>query len=132
VNPRRLPVERRSAEEIAYDANSDAVASCAHLQPIERAMRKAGIQLHLYHASDYVMVKANCRINEAGLKRVFALDDSIYYWEQYQPERSQWDNPRGDIFCKQCLRIPGSRPDINVLHPDECHPDTPWFPSPPA
>jgi len=133
ANPQRLPVKQRSAEEIVYDANPTAVASCVHLQPIERAMRMAGVDVHIYQASEnLVMVKAACRINEAELKRVFALSESIYYAERYQPERSQWDNPRADIFCADCLKIEGARSDINVLHGDECRDDTPWFPSPPG
>src|SRR3954465_6676307 len=40
-------IDRRSAAQIAYDENPDATASCAHLQPIERAMRLAGVDVHL-------------------------------------------------------------------------------------
>jgi hypothetical protein len=125
-------VERRSIEQIAYHENLNTTAACAHLQSIEHAMRLAGMDVRLLEISEHApVVKAACRINEAELKRVFGLPASIYYWEGYEPERSQWDNPRADIFCAECLQSNRSRCDILVLHPDECREDTPWFPAPP-
>jgi hypothetical protein len=77
-------------------------------------------------------VKAECRINVPDLRRIFALPDWIHYQEGYEPERSQWDNPRGDIICRMCLATDRRRCDILVLHPDEWRANTPWFPAPPA
>jgi len=77
------------------------------------------------------IVKANCRINLPALMQVFSLP-SIYYKEGYQPERHEFDNPRADLICRECLTAARERCDILVLHPDECRPDTPWFPLPPA
>ncbi len=125
-------IEWRSAAQIADDENRDTLAACVHLQPIERAMRMAGLDVRLLGISEWGPgVKAACRINQAELIRVFALPASIYYREGYQPERSQWDNPRADIFCAECLKTDRSRCDILVLHPDECGADTPWFSAPP-
>lgn len=126
-------VHRESAQQIAYHENQDTTATCAHLQPIEHAMRKAGVDVRLFARSDYgATVNAACRINEAELRRVFALPASVYYREIYQPERSPWDNPRADIICAECLKTDRSRCDILVLHPDECREETRWFPAPPT
>lgn len=125
-------VDRRSAEQIAYDENPEATAACIHLEAIERAMRAAGIEVRRSGEHEYwPVVTADCRIHEAELRRVFALSETIFYKEAYQPERYEFDNPRADIFCTVCLKADRSRSDIMVLHPDECKPDTRWFPSPP-
>jgi hypothetical protein len=124
--------ERWSFAQIAYDENRNTTAACAHLQPVEHAMRMAGVEVRLLGISEYApVVKAACRINEAELRRVFALPESVYYKEGYEPERSPWDNPRADIICAACLKSDRSRCDILVLHPSECRGDTPWFPAPP-
>jgi hypothetical protein len=121
-----------SPEARAYESDPNATASCPHLQPIEHAMRMAGIDVKWKGISPYhPIVEAACRINEPELRKRFALPASVYYKEGYQPERSEWDNPRGDIFCGECLQTDRARCDIQVLHPSECTPGTPWFPSPP-
>lgn len=126
-------VRPRTSQQIAYAEDPSALATCEHLQPIERSMRAAGLAVQLEQLSVHgPTISATCRINQAELVRYFNLPDWIYYREGYQPERSQWDNPRADIFCGECVRNDRSRCDILVLHPDECGPDTPWFPSRPA
>lgn len=129
--PRPPPLP--SAEQIAYAADLNATATCVHLQPIERAMRLAGLDVKLRQPNPFLpVISAACRINEPELRRRFALPPSVYYKEGYQPDRSEFDNPRADIFCGECLVADRSRADILTLHPDECRPDTPWFPAPPA
>jgi hypothetical protein len=133
--PKPLPpgVDRRSPAQIAYALDRNLTASCSHLEPIEHAMRLAGIDVQLLDVSIYApIVKANCRINLPALTQLLSLSPSIYYKEGYQPERHEFDNPRADITCRECLISDRERCDILVLHPDECRPDTPWFPSPPA
>jgi hypothetical protein len=96
-------------------------------------MRLAGIDVQRLEISPYApIVQATCRINLAALTQVFSLSPSIYYKEGYEAERSEFDNPRADLICRECLTADRERCDILVLHPDECRPDTPWFPSPPA
>lgn len=120
----------RSAAQNAYDEDPSALAACVHLQPIEHAMRTTGVPVRLLIPSGYSpVVMAACRVNETQLRRVFDLPESIYYAERYQPERSEWDNPRADIICAECLESDTSRSGIQVLHPDECREDTPWFPA---
>ena len=124
--------QRRAAAQQAYADNSEALASCAHLQPIERAMRIAGVSVSLLEVSEYApVVMAKCRINVRELNRVFNLPASVYYKEGFQPERSPDDNPRADIFCDECLKTNRTRAIVSVLHPAECRTDTPWFPTPP-
>ncbi len=119
-------------DQAAYDADPNAAASCIHLQPVERAMRAAGVRVKLAGGSPYTpRVEAACRVNEAELRRVFALPAWIEYREMYQPERSERDNPRADIICTKCLHSDRPSIDILTLHPDECRADTPWFPTPP-
>jgi hypothetical protein len=125
-------VHKPSPAQLAYASDCNLTASCRHLEPIERAMRLAGIHVQLLEGSPYApVVQATCRINLAALTQVFAIPPSIVYKEGYQPERSEFDNPRADIICRECLTSDRARCDILVLHPDEWLPDTPWFPSAP-
>jgi hypothetical protein len=122
-----------SAAQMAYQRDPQSTAVCVHLQPIEHAMKAAGLNVTLLELSDFSpAIKALCRINEHELRRVFALPEWIAYREGYEPERTPRDHPRADIFCSRCLPSMPSRADILVLHPDECANGTPWFPSPPS
>jgi len=119
-----------SAAEIAYPLDLNLTVSCIHLAPIEKAMRLAGIEVR-YQADNIYrpIVQAKCRVNQAELKRVFGLSDNTFYKEGYEPERSEFDNPRADIFCLECLKTDRARSTIGVLHPDEQRPETVWFPA---
>jgi hypothetical protein len=121
-----------SAAKIAYDAGGPANATCIHLQPIERAMRQAGstMELNDYWAA-WPEVEVNCRINETELRRVFSLPATVSYRESYQPERSEFDNPRGDIICSECANLVPKPCTLRVKHPDESSAATVWFPSAP-
>jgi hypothetical protein len=126
-------VRPNDAAQSAYRENSNATATCVHLQPVERAMRHAGLDVRLLEASEYrPAIRAACRINEGALRQAFSLPDSISYREGYEPERYAFDNPRADLVCAICLQSNRTRCDILVLHPDEWRTDTPWFPVPPA
>ncbi|MGJ5819752.1 hypothetical protein [Paludibaculum fermentans] len=130
--PPKPYVRPLTPEQEAYSRDPFALATCLHLQPIERAMRTAGLAVRLEMLSVHgPTISVTCRIHQEELVRYFNLPDWIYYREGYEPERSQWDNPRADIFCGECMKSDRGRCDILVLHPDECRQDTPWFPSPP-
>ncbi|WP_031496802.1 hypothetical protein [Bryobacter aggregatus] len=123
----------QAAAQLAYDEDPSALVTCIHLQPIERAMRAAGLEIRVReYLSRAPILRVNCRIHEEALRKKFQLTPAIRYAEGYEPERSQWDNPRGDIICTDCIADPRGQADILVLHPDEERPDSPWFPSPPA
>lgn len=127
--PRRAWGVQSPAAQAAYAANRNATATCVHLRPIESAMRMAGVDVRLRPVSRYdPIIKASCRINEAGLRRVFQLHPSVYYEEGYEAERSDFDGPHANIICGHCRKSDRSRSNIVVLHPDQCSADTPWFP----
>ncbi len=135
IQAARTPLKPRprSAAWLAYDGNPEATASCEHLRAVERAMRMAGVEVELFEGNDHQpVVRAACRIHEAELRAVFALPESIHYKEGYEAERTPRDFPRADLICAPCMDSNRARCDILVLHPDECRPDTPWFPRAPA
>ena len=118
-----------SAERISYEVNSSKTATCEHLVPMERAMRRSGMDVRLLPKSEFgSVISAACRINAAGLRRAFSLPEFVFYEERYHPERWQFDNPRADVICGKCREV-NRRSGIEVLHPDLCRADTPWFPS---
>jgi hypothetical protein len=108
-----------SDAKIDYDMDIDAVATCIHLQPLERAIRKAGIAVRL--DSD-VSVVAKCRVDAVALERRGLLADPAYYDEYFQTERSREDNPTAALRCHAC-----KAPKIYVLHPIEGGPDAITF-----
>jgi len=120
--------KRSPAERTAYFENPKATVTCAHLQPIERAMRKAGVEVRLGNSEYSPIIKAACRIREAELTRVFQLPPAVHYRQGYSPERYEFDNPWADIICGYCEKSDRVRCQISVLHPDQCREDTPWFP----
>ena len=128
IRDERAEAERLAAQR-AYAADTNATAACVHLQPIEHAMRLAGVEVRLCGISEYgPIVKAACRIDDAELRRMFELPEWVAYREAYSPERSPWDNPHAYILCARCFETDRSRCNLSVLHPSECREDTPWFP----
>lgn len=133
--PRQAPIPRASyphPDQLAYAADPRATVTCPHLQPVERALRAAGIDVRMSYPGPYTpAITAYCRIHEPTIRQAFSLPASVYYREIYQPERAHNDNPRADLICQQCQETnrPGS--DIIFLHPDEWRDDTPWFPTTP-
>jgi len=115
--------EQWSDEQIAYHENPSLTVTCAHLQPIEQAMRAAGIDMR--RSLEAPQVSAQCRINRAELARRFPRVPSVHYSEFYQGERPAYDFPIAVLACDEC------RSSIYVLHPAEAKPQTPWFPAPP-
>ena len=74
--------EAWSDEQIAYDEDRRRLATCMHLQPIERSMREAGIEVRLTGPS---AIRANCRIDRAGLERRSLLSAPAEYWNTSLP-----------------------------------------------
>jgi hypothetical protein len=118
-------------EQIAYCENPQAVATCVHLQPIERAMRSTGIVPRLLtqpwdkNFAPLPNISADCRINEVELKRLYPGADSIRHTTGYWPERSATDNPWAKLACAWC------NSSIEVVHPEWPGRNTVWFPSAP-
>jgi hypothetical protein len=108
-----------SDAKIDYDMDIDAVVTCTHLQPLERAIRRAGIAVRL---NSDVSVVAKCRVDAAALERRGLLADPAYYAEYFQTERSREDNPTAALCCHAC-----KAPKIYVLHSIEGGPDAITF-----
>jgi hypothetical protein len=114
--------EHWSDEQIAYQEDPMATATCRHLAPIERAMRSAGI-VPKWMAP--LRVTADCCVDETGLRNRMALAESVRYTEGYRPERDDHDNPWAGLSCSRC----GSA--IGLAHPEWPCALTRWFPAKP-
>jgi len=115
--------ESWSDEQITYHEDHALTATCTHLQPIEQAMRQAGIDLRRITS---VTVSAKCRVNESMAKQHFTVQPPIFYVEDYQGDRGAADFPTAFFTCRNC------HSSISTLHPDEARADTTWFPAAPA
>ena len=113
--------------QIAYAEDPGSTATCGHLAPIELAMRKAGIATRLLttpwrELTTLPSIEAKCCVNEADLRRRFALAESVRFEEGYQPERSEHDNPWATLQFQEC----GS--SIQLIHSEWGRGQVPWFP----
>jgi hypothetical protein len=107
-------------ENIAYYEDRESVMTCIHLQPVERAMRRTGIDLRRRGKAE---VQANCRIDAVALQQGFALVPPARYAEFFQAERHEHDNPTAYLICDRHLSM------IRVVHPEETKSeDAPVFP----
>lgn len=111
--------EAWSDEQIAYDRDPGALGACVHLQPVEAAMRGAGLHLRLMGPS---WLSAPCRIDEDALRAKFDLPASVTYVEAFLGGRAVEDDPVGYIQCRAC------QSSIGTMHPREARADTPVFP----
>lgn len=107
-------------ETIAYDRDPTALATCVHLQPVERAMRQAGVHMRLAFDTLY----ADCCVEPVALGRMFDLSGPASYLTI--PGDRPYD-PRGaTLFCREHPKL-----RCFTVHLDEARAETPWFPSPP-
>jgi hypothetical protein len=107
-----------SDEAIAYDRDPDARITCIHLQPIEGAMREAGIALRPYFTGG---VDAACAIDEAALVAGFSLKPPVYY-NSHVPGDRPFEPEGAVIVCHEHSST------IAVVHPHDAKRDTPRFP----
>jgi WD40 repeat protein len=110
------------AAKAAYANNPELTMTCPHLQPLERAMRAAGIAVVPTYRS---VVRAACRIHRRALQRTFPLGETVIYREFFEAERHIEDIPIARVQCTPCLSW------IEVLHPYESNRQTQWFPTAP-
>lgn len=103
--------EQWSDAQIDYDLDRTALATCSHLQPIERRMRERGVTLKRYGQDS---VFADCVVDAGALTECGLLVPPAQYEEFYAPERGPSDIPVAGIFCRRCA---DSR--INLKHPDD-------------
>jgi hypothetical protein len=109
-----------SPDRVEYDLDAEATTCCAHLAPIESAMRHAGINVRLSMPGT---VDAACAIDSARLSREFNLTDSVKYEELVVYDRSLEDPPQARLTCSAC----NSR--IWVVHPSQADVHTAVFPA---
>ena len=95
-------------ERVAYDLDARASACCAHLAPLERAMREAGLPLRLV-GPDHV--EAGVRTDEAAVRARVALPGCVRYEEFVAWDRAVEDLPVARWRCTQCESL------LSVRHP---------------
>lgn len=119
---RAAPQEAAQAVWPSMSAATAAAGVCAHLGPLEGAMRARGIALDVRGGRP----SARCRVHVASLARQFSPLEPVQYMEFFQPERAAEDNPTARLYCRACSSW------IDTLHPLECNLETAWFPAGPA
>jgi hypothetical protein len=112
--------ESWSDAQIAYDLAPDTPATCAHLAPVELAMRRAGIavKLQLGH-----IVHATCVVDEPALRARFAIDPPVWYGTVPDYDRSYEDPPSAAFGCTEHGAM------IYVIEPSQAKPGSPVFPA---
>ena len=109
-----------SDAQIEYDLNTDCVATCEHLAPIERAMRAAGIHVRLQFDAK---IDARCRIDADALRARFALSPGVDYAQPSPTGRGFEDPLPALIACAE------HQSRIDVVHPADATTETPVFPA---
>lgn len=112
--PARVPQPRQRADQAAYAADRHRLATCHHLQPIEQAMRKADIPVHLLYGN---VVDAKCVIDEMRLQ----LGPPVVFYGDIPGDRPG-EPPSATLSC------PEHSSAISVIHRDWATPTTPVFP----
>lgn len=110
-----------SDEQIEYDLDANRTETCEHLAPVELAMRQAGVGVKWLFPRH---VDADCRIDEAQLRRAMPLADTIRYGEDvYGGGRQGEDMPQAALSCGAC------NSSIHCVGPRDARPDTRVFPA---
>ena len=95
--------------------------TCAHLEEIEQAMQRDGINVYRQLGGNTL---AKCRIDFPSLLRAFSLARPARYAEFYETERGLGEYPTAYLICDAHMSM------IRVVHPDEAGAQAaPWFPS---
>jgi hypothetical protein len=119
-------IERGEAwvdEQIEYDLDPSRLATCVHLQPIERAMRDAGIEVLLeVLPSDSTRVSARCRVNADAINDQFSPPPFVEYTTPIPRGRAFEETLPAMLMCGQCRSV------ISVIHRLDAKPETPIFP----
>jgi hypothetical protein len=108
-----------SDEMIEYDLHPDSLATCSHLQPIERDMRAAGIDVRLRYGT---IVHAYCCVDPLALAAHYTLPSFVRYAEPTSGNRSYEDSPGAVVYCTE------DKSQIDAVHKYVADRDTPWFP----
>lgn len=113
---------RKIGREIIDAAMAAAAAepdhTCAHLLPIETAMRRAGIKIRGRGRH----MDAVCQVDTDGLARLFPVEGA-FYRAFMASERAQDDTAVAQFWCAAC------NARIGVIHPKIATKNTPVFPA---
>jgi hypothetical protein len=105
-------------ERVQYDLDPRATATCAHLSPVESAMRAAGVEVRMSGANS---VYAKCIVDGEAFARQFVLSEGKGYQELQSFDRGG-EELSALVTCDSC------RSYIWVLHPKVAATGTPVFP----
>ncbi len=105
-------------ERVEYDLDPQATATCAHVAPVETAMRAAGVEVRM---SGVNSVYAKCLVDEEAFARSFDLSGGARYQELRTFDRGG-EELSALVTCDAC------RSYIWVLHPTVAAAGTPVFP----
>ncbi|MET3897293.1 hypothetical protein ABIB57_001230 [Devosia sp. UYZn731] len=108
-----------SDAQIAYDRDPTRLLTCTHIQPIERAMRDAGILVRPLHGA---LVNAACCVDGTRLQTQFSIQLPVWFNDDIPGDRP-YDPEGAAIMCREH----GS--GIWLLHPRDAKPATPVFPN---
>lgn len=98
ITPHQAAIAAQSrSERQLYESDSQRVATCQHLQPIERAMRRDGVGVRLYHGP---VVGARCRVDETELVRRFGISAPVV-WMPHVPGDRFGDPGTAIIRCAE-------------------------------
>ena len=108
-------------ERVEYDLDPHATATCAHLRPVESAMRAEGLEVRLSWGNT---VHAKCIVDAAALGRRFVLPEGTGYRELQTFDRGGED-------LSALIACDGCNSSIWVLHPKVAAAGTAVFPREP-
>lgn len=111
----RKAVEEQVAQQKAYVADPQRLATCHHLQPVEKAMREAGIETRLLYGT---VIQARCTVDESRL----SLEPPVVFYGDVPGDRPG-EPPSAHFSC------PEHSSAISVDHRDSAQPSLPVFPA---
>ena len=110
----RKAFDQQVAEQSAYAADPLRLATCHHLQPVEKAMREAGIETRLLYGT---VMQARCTVDETRL----SLEPPVVFYGDVPGDRPG-EPPSAHFSC------PEHSSAISVDHVQTTRPDLPVFP----
>lgn len=111
----RKAFDEQVAQQKAYATDPARLATCHHLQPIEKAMREAGIETRSLYGT---VIQARCTVDEPRLN----LEPPVVFYGDVPGDRPG-EPPSAHFSC------PEHSSAISVDHRDSAHPGLPVFPA---
>jgi hypothetical protein len=119
VPRRRGPRTMPSEAQLAYARDVTRLATCPHLEVIERDIRRQGVPVRLRYGN---VVIADCHIDEPLLRQRYAIAPPVYYLPNMPGDR--YGEPETAVFsCREHSSV------IETVPPSEAGPTTMIFPT---